>query len=77
MATDSLDLKANVLEWTLTADGTDHYIFAGPGFAGTETDPAIYVMRGHTYKFTNNMNLIRSGFRVARHNWHGYGDGIK
>ena len=52
----ALDLKANVLEWTLTADGMDHYIFAGPGFAGTETDPTIYVMRGHTYKFTNNMN---------------------
>ncbi len=52
----ALDLKANVLEWTLTADGIDHYVFAGPGFAGTETDPTIYVMRGHTYKFTNNMN---------------------
>lgn len=52
----ALDLKANILEWTLTASGTDHYIFAGPGFAGTETDPTIYVMRGHTYKFTNNMN---------------------
>ena len=35
----ALDLKANVIEWTLTADGIDHYIFAGPGFAGTETDP--------------------------------------
>ena len=55
-AQQALDLKANVLEWTLTADGIDHYIFAGPGFAGTETDPTIYVMRGHTYKFTNNMN---------------------
>ena len=52
----ALDAKANILEWTLTADGTNHYVFAGPGFAGTETDPTIYVMRGHTYKFTNNMN---------------------
>ena len=49
----ALNAKANILEWTLTADGTNHYIFAGPGFAGTETDPTIYVMRGHTYKFTN------------------------
>jgi len=43
------------IEWTLTANGTTDYIFAGAGFAGTETDPAIYVMRGQTYKFTNTM----------------------
>lgn len=43
------------IEWTLTANGTTDYIFAGAGFAGTETDPAIYVMRGQTYKFTNGM----------------------
>lgn len=73
----ALDLKANVIEWTLTADGTDHYIFAGPGFAGTETDPTIYVMRGHTYKFTNNMNA--HPFRIqSTQGTSGtvYGDGI-
>ena len=43
------------LTWTLTANGTTDYIFAGPGFAGTETDPTIYVVRGQTYKFTNSM----------------------
>ena len=43
------------LEWTLTANGTSDYIFAGPGFAGTETDPDLYVVRGQTYKFTNSM----------------------
>ena len=43
------------LEWTLTANGTSDYIFAGPGFAGTETDPTIYVVRGQTYKFKNEM----------------------
>ena len=43
------------LEWTLTANGTTDYIFAGPGFAGTETDPDLYVVRGQTYKFTNGM----------------------
>ena len=52
----ALDAKANILEWTLTANGSSDYIFAGPGFAGTETDPTLYLMRGHTYKFTNNMN---------------------
>lgn len=73
----ALDAKANALEWTLTADGTDHYIFAGPGFAGTETDPTIYVMRGHTYKFTNSMNA--HPFRIqSTQGTSGtvYGDGI-
>ena len=46
---------AVVREWTLTANGTTDYIFAGPGFAGTETDPDLYVVRGQTYKFTNSM----------------------
>lgn len=73
----ALDLKANILEWTLTASGTDHYIFSGPGFAGTETDPTIYLMRGHTYKFTNNMNA--HPFRIqSTQGTSGtvYGDGI-
>ena len=46
----------NTIEWTLTANGSSDYVFSGPGFTGSETDPTIYVMRGHTYKFTNNMN---------------------
>tara|TARA_B100000085_G_scaffold187432_1_gene171406 strand:+ start:305 stop:1006 length:702 start_codon:yes stop_codon:yes gene_type:complete len=73
----ALDLKANILEWTLTASGTDHYIFSGPGFAGTETDPTIYLMRGHTYKFKNNMNA--HPFRIqSTQGTSGtvYGDGI-
>ena len=51
---DASDL--NTIEWTLTANGSSDYIFSGPGFTGTITDPTLYVMRGHTYKFTNNMN---------------------
>lgn len=43
------------IEWTLTANGTSDFIFAGPGFAGTETDPVVYVVRGQVYKFTNEM----------------------
>jgi len=52
----ALDAKADILEWTLTANGSSAYIFAGAGFAGTENNPTIYLMRGQTYKFTNNMN---------------------
>jgi len=51
----SLDYLRSSIEWTLTANGTTDYIFAGPGFAGTETDPTIYVVRGQYYKFTNAM----------------------
>ena len=41
--------------WSVTANGTSDYIFAGDGFAGTETDPVLYVMRGQTYTITNVM----------------------
>jgi len=44
-----------VTSWTLTANGTTDYIFSGTGFAGTETDPDLYVVRGQTYKFINAM----------------------
>lgn len=73
----ALNAKADILEWTLTASGTDHYIFSGAGFAGTETDPTIYVIRGQTYKFTNNMNA--HPFRIqSTQGTSGtvYGDGI-
>lgn len=43
------------IEWTLTESASTDYIFAGAGFAGTETDPTVYVIRGQTYKFTNAM----------------------
>ena len=42
-------------EWVLTADGSNHYIFTGPGFTGSVSDPNIYLIRGQKYKFTNNM----------------------
>ena len=43
-------------EWTLDANGTNHYQISGPGLTGAENDPDIYLVRGHQYKFTNNMN---------------------
>ena len=41
-------------EWTLGADGTNHYTFTGPGLTGAENDPALYLTRGQQYKFYNN-----------------------
>ena len=40
-------------EWNLTADANNHYIFQGPGFTGSASDPNIYLVRGQKYKFNN------------------------
>ena len=50
------NLPDNVASWTLGSDGTSHYTFSGPGLTGAENDPTIYLQRGVTYKFVNNMN---------------------
>ena len=42
-------------QWTLGADGTNHYTFTGHGLTGAENDPTLYLMRGQKYKFINNM----------------------
>lgn len=65
------------LSWTLGASGTDHYTFTGPGFDGAVTDPTIYLMRGHTYKFVNTMNA--HPFQIQSTSGQGgtaYSDGI-
>ena len=41
-------------EWTLGANGINHYTFTGPGLTGAENDPALYLTRGQQYKFYNN-----------------------
>ena len=42
-------------QWTLGADGSNHYTFTGHGLTGAENDPTLYLMRGQKYKFINNM----------------------
>ena len=42
------------IEWTLTANGSSDYIFAGDGFPSPANDPTLYLVRGQTYKFANN-----------------------
>ena len=39
---------------TITANGSTDYRFAGPGLAGTENDPTLYLIRGRRYEFFNN-----------------------
>ena len=42
-------------KWTLGANGSSDYTFTGPGLTGTVNDPTIYLIRGQSYQFVNNM----------------------
>ena len=41
--------------WTLGASGSNHYTFTGPGGLSGTNDPVIYLARGQSYEFVNNM----------------------
>ena len=62
--------------WTLGASGSSHYTFTGPGLTGAENDPTIYLVRGQTYRFTNNSGGSHP-FQI-RYNSNGtaYSDGV-
>ena len=55
MTVNSASIAEYTSEWKLTAEGSNHYVFQGPGFTGSASDPNIYLVRGQKYKFTNNM----------------------
>jgi hypothetical protein len=42
-------------KWNLGADGSTHYQFTGPGGLNATADPVIYLARGQSYEFVNNM----------------------
>ena len=42
-------------KWNLGADGSTHYQFTGPGGLTATADPVIYLARGQSYEFVNNM----------------------
>ena len=46
---------ASTTTWTLSAQGTDNYMFDGPGFNGPTPDPNLTLIRGQKYNFVNNM----------------------
>ena len=41
--------------WVLGANGSDDYTFTGPGGLDATRDPVIYLARGSSYEFVNNM----------------------
>ena len=46
---------SSTVTWTLGANGSSHYTFAGIGItADTTNDPTIFLQRGVTYAFVNN-----------------------
>ena len=48
-------ISTNVVsKWNITASGSDHYVFEGPGLDGAQNDPTIYLLRGQMYVFDNN-----------------------
>ena len=50
------DLVDGAITWTLTSNGSDDYVFSGPGIqSGNTNDPELYLMRGYTYKFDNTV----------------------
>ena len=42
------------ITYTVTANGTSAYRFAGNGVVSTEDDPDLYLIRGQKYRFINN-----------------------
>ena len=51
-----------VVKYKLTASGTDHYVWNGPGFEN-DNDPTVYLVRGAKYQFENVMNA--HPFRIS------------
>ena len=47
-----------VITWTLTANGASDYIFSGYGFPTSQNDPTLYLVRGQTYRFVNNVGTF-------------------
>ena len=59
-----MPMMSPTLGWVLGANGTSDFTFTGPGFAGTVSDPAFTVYRGHTYVFDNSANGATHPFNL-------------
>ena len=51
--------------WTLGSNGSDDYEFTGPGGLNATRDPVIYLARGCSYEFVNNMGAHPFEIRVS------------
>lgn len=51
------------IKWTVAANGSSAYTFAGSGAQGTDNE-TLYVMKGFTYEFDNYTNLSSHPFQL-------------
>ena len=51
--------------YILGASGSSHYLFSGPGLSPSTQDPTLYLVRGRTYKFVNNMGAHPFQFQTS------------
>ena len=54
-----------VPKYILEASGSSHYLFSGPGLSASTADPTLYLVRGRTYKFVNNMGAHPFQFQTS------------
>jgi hypothetical protein len=54
-----------VPKYILGASGSSHYLFSGPGLSASTADPTLYLVRGRTYKFVNNMGAHPFQFQTS------------
>ena len=71
-------ITSTTAEWTLGANGINHYTFTGPGVAPATDDPTIYLVRGQTYKFKNRSggHPFRIQYEFQDTSGTAYNDGI-
>jgi hypothetical protein len=56
----------SIPQYALTASpGNANYTFNGPGLSGGGNDPTLYLYRGRTYKFVNNMGAHPFQFQTT------------
>ena len=60
--------------YTLTANGTSSYLFAGPGFTAPTPNPELTLVRGQTYVFSNTTGS--HPFEIQTEAGSAYNDGV-
>ena len=56
---------SHIPKYVLTADGSSNYLFNGPGLSSSASDPTLYLYRGNTYQFVNNMGAHPFQFQTS------------
>jgi len=57
------NIPSSTITYTITANGSTAYRFAGPGIVNTVDNPTLYLQRGFTYTFVNTTTTAHP-FRI-------------